>query len=161
MVPESVILSISDIKEIGFAMQILPNDYDPQKLAGGLGFSFDIDEEKNLLIITPAVSYTYNDDDNKSIEVIKYTTKIVFGVDNIKAHITRVDDDKVRIHQALVYLVLNLSLSTLRGMLAVKTIGQPHPIIIPILHLPDMVKHLFAGNENEVIIPSINSTMVS
>lgn len=149
MEKKSISISIKDIQEASLSTKILSKDFISENLSGELNFIFTTNEKENLLIITPTVGYIYNDGESKT-DILRYTIKMIFEVSNLDAGLSD-SENNLRLPTELVMMALNITLSTLRGMIAVRTIGQPHPFIMPIFNMQDLVKGIFPNDQIPIV----------
>jgi hypothetical protein len=129
-------ISLSDISEIDFLLSSLPEHYISGNVKGGLSFVFDFDNVTSALLFILTISYTYHTETNHAEEILRYKVKFVFQSPEMEDLVVQNNENQtLEIDSTLINIVLGLSISTVRGMLIVRTQGHPFRFIIPIVNL--------------------------
>lgn len=119
-------IKIKRIEENSFKLCI------PEQLDGKLKLGFKCllspNEEEDLFTVFLAIKYI-----DKSVDVLEYAASFIFEVIDLKNMLEK-KEGKIRVHPDFIPYLTDLSFDTLRGMIAVKTMGtalasHPLPII--------------------------------
>jgi len=134
---KEISIRIEKINEISFYAKPLPMPIEEiclgVNLKFGLGFSFNIDLEKENFIFNTIVKYQIEDIDEP---VLQLENEIIFKIRNFKEVINVNELDVMEVKDNFLISLTNVAIGTLRGMLAGNTKATqwanfPLPILDP------------------------------
>lgn len=140
---------IQEIKELELSMpmisEYLYEDFDEAKLDFEFSFSYSCNFKKEYFSVTIEINYIYNRD-NLNEKILSYTGEVVYYIHNLKKHFNLKKKETNSLEEFLAILT-GISISTIRGMIAVRTVGKFQgdfylPIINPTLIVQDYLKTL-------------------
>ena len=137
--PIEVQFQYAKIQEVGcsFDSSVLPSleDFDYKKLNIEFGFKLELEEKENILILGLLVKYFY-DGNNEQNKVLELITENHFRIIDLPKIIEVKENNEFLDKANILPTLIGLSISTLRGMLFIKTAGTvlanpPLPVINP------------------------------
>lgn len=140
---------IEEIKElelfIPMVSEYLYEKFDEAKLDFEFSFSYSWNFKKEYFSVTIEINYIYNRD-NLNEKILSYTGEVVYYIHELKKHFNLKKKETDSLEEFLAILT-GISISTIRGMIAVRTVGKFQgdfylPIINPTLIVQDYLKTL-------------------
>jgi len=132
-------LRLLKIQEIAFIMDLakiaaIP-DFDFKNIAIEFGFKTEIIPEKELFILNTLVKYSYLLND-KSEKIVELETTNHFEIEKLKELIDTKESDVFKVNSGILPTLIGISVSSLRGIMVVKTDGTllsefPLPLVNP------------------------------
>jgi hypothetical protein len=140
---KDIAIRVKEINEISFYLKPLPMPIEQiqfgENLIFGLGFSFNVDIEKELFSFNTLVKYQV-----KGIEepVVELENEIVFEIQNL-AEVVTTDGEGMDIKDDFLITLAGVAVGTTRGILAANAKGShwanfPLPILNPKELIEDM-----------------------
>lgn len=153
--PFSVNYRISDIRELELSIPLLSEELIENFEEDNLDFGFNIDYvwnlEQDLFSVVIEVNYVY-DRESLNENMLKYTGEIEFKVEELNKFIDT-EKPKILLPQNFLGALTGITISTIRGMIAMRTFGKfQGDFYIPILNPMQVVQGYLAENkvENEL-----------
>lgn len=128
---------LAKIREVAFSYDETPiENIEIKELGGklkiGINYAVGIDEEQKHLKLKTKVIYRIKGDKNS---ILNYTSEVYYKITNLTS-VIGIKNDTIDIDDEFLAILLNISIGTIRGMIAVKTMGKvinefPLPILNP------------------------------
>lgn len=128
---------LAKVKEVSFSYdELLVENFDTDKIGNNLGiginYAVEVDEKEEFLKLKVRVIYRFK---GEKKTILNYTNQIYYKIKDLTNHII-IKDDMIDIDDEFLAILLNISIGTIRGMIAVKTMGKiinnfPLPILNP------------------------------
>lgn len=137
---KSVNIRIKKIQEVSYKYKLLDKkeieSFNSNLLFVEVGEKFDYDIENDLFIVNLEVAYKYRQAENENIDLLSIESNFTFEIDDLKEIIGQTDGNSFQLPDVLLYSMFGVSLSAVRGMMAVKTAGNylsdyPLPLFDP------------------------------
>lgn len=137
MTPSDFSVTFSDILEHEFFYHELPEhlkeDFYAQNVTISLNFNFGWHVNDSLFGVKTTISYKYPSEQGW-FPMLAYESSTVFKIDNMLDYLTIMGDKNFDMQEDLLHHILQLTTSTARGILAVKTAGTPlAKIYLPVI----------------------------
>jgi hypothetical protein len=134
---------IIDVRELSFSYDEMPIEKISFKKLGknlviGINYALNIDKKDNILKLKTRVLYKMKGTD---APILKYTNEILYQIEDLENNIN-ITKDIINIDDEFLAILLNISIGTIRGMIAVKTMGKiinKYPL--PILNPKKIIEH--------------------
>ncbi|MBS1536980.1 MAG: hypothetical protein JST20_04460 [Bacteroidetes bacterium] len=150
MTPSDFFVTFSDILEHEFFYMELPDhlreDFTAQNVSITLNFNFGWQVSESLFGVKSSIIYKYPSEEGW-FQMLNYESSTVFKVDNLLDYLTIMGDKSFEMQDDLLHHILQLTTSTARGILAMKTAGTP----IAKIYLPVITTVEFLSPENSEI----------
>ena len=148
----SVNYRISDIRELEIAIPLLSEQLVENFEEGDLDFGFDIDYiwdlEQDLFSVVIEVNYVY-DRQNINENMLKYIGEMEFKIEKL-ADFIDIENPKILLPQDFLGVLTGITISTIRGMIAMRTFGKfQGDFYIPVLNPMEVVQGYLAENEGD------------
>jgi hypothetical protein len=128
---------IIDVRELSFSYDEIPLEKISvekleKNLVIGLNYALNADKKDNILKLKVRVLYKITGTD---APILKYTNEILYQIADLVNNID-IKNSIINIDDEFLAILLNISIGTIRGMIAVKTMGKiinnyPLPILNP------------------------------
>jgi len=150
MTPSDFFVTFSDILEHEFFYMELPDhlreDFTAQKVSISLNFNFGWQVSESLFGVKSSIVYKYPSEEGW-FQMLNYESSTVYKIDNLLDYLTIMGDKSFEMQEDLLHHILQLTTSTARGILAMKTAGTP----IAKIYLPVITTVEFLAPENSAI----------
>lgn len=147
-------IAINSIKEEEFKFS--DNDLDSidsKLLSIGFHLGFKVDVKKSFFTVKFTVVYNYDNDNDKEIQLLKFTTLTKFKVKGLKkiVNFNEEDDDKFQIPDPIMMTFVGAAISTTRGMLAYKLSGTLlSDYYLPLIDVQELLKNYDSLSDSEL-----------
>ncbi len=128
---------IADIRELELVVPYLPEDlikdFDERRLDYQFNFDHQWNLEKNRFSILVGVTYAYLSDGDAPEELLNFLGEVEFLIDGL-ARFIDLKNKEIHFPEEFLAILTGISISTVRGMIAIRTIGKfQGRFFIPIL----------------------------
>ncbi|MBI3258254.1 MAG: hypothetical protein HYZ54_02055 [Ignavibacteriae bacterium] len=154
MTPSDFSVTFSDILEHEFFYHELPEhlkeDFYAQNVSISLNFNFGWHVNDSLFGVKTSIAYRYPSEQGW-FQMLAYESSTVYKVDNLLDYLTIMGDKSFDMQEDLLHHILQLTTSTARGILSVKTAGTPlAKIYLPVITTIEFIAPEGAPSEQQV-----------
>jgi len=151
-VPINVNYKISNIQELELIMPGIPesvaDDFDEGKLDFGFTFDYIWDIKDETFAVVVEVVYAYDREVLNEI-LLKFVGLVEYKIENLKQFLD-MGSKEVQLPEEFLAILTGIAISTMRGMIALRTIGKfQGDFYIPILNPGDVVRDYLSRAEKE------------
>lgn len=151
--PEALRYQIHAIQEVEVHLPILSERlmdiFVEEKLDFGFTFDYLWDLEEDLFSVVVGVTYVYDREDLEE-EMLKYTGLVEYHISDL-AQFIDVRNKEIKLPRELLAILTGIAISTVRGMIATRTVGKfQGDFHIPILSPMRVVEDYFKSADSLV-----------
>ena len=132
---------LSKIQELSYQcndiLEGLDNEEIESKLKFGLDFNVQVDSKDGFVVVNIIATFVFDEE-----EILKYKSQLLFKVIGLE-NILDQDGNKLQIKDSFLVTLINISVGTVRGLIAKATLGKRiNDFPIPIIDPRAVLKHI-------------------
>ena len=153
---------IVKIRELSYNFKTLDDrdiqEFDKKRFNISFGLKIDKGDAEDIFVLTLKIVYEYSKDDGNATELLSMECEFRYLVGNLKEFIF-VDGSNIRLPTAVMEPAVGTAISTIRGMIAVRTAGNflanyPLPLV-DITRILDSLKNIsLHSTESKKVVKS-------